>query len=182
AAAGQVSEQIVFDQVVTLFVHQRAERDEVERAVGRDQQPSRGVLAADRFHQLRVQRAGEFLHVSPLWVPQRRAQFFNRPVDQPCLAQVEPQRFAFGGQGVCEVARRGAPSGLEVVWPVGREFYERRAGRNRSGDVGEELCRQRLCPERGDAIADLVFELFDPALEAFQQRAALGRRGLVLAF
>ena len=82
AAAAEVTDREPLDQILAVFVDERFERHEVERAIRRDEHsPDVTVGGAQGPHQQIVDRARMCFHVGPRPIAHRLPQRFDRLVD-----------------------------------------------------------------------------------------------------
>jgi hypothetical protein len=95
APAGQISDRVSLDEELVLLVHERGEGDQVECAVGCDEQVTACAdESAHRAHHGFVERAGECFHVRAGRVDERRAPVCDRRINRRGDAQIDPARCA----------------------------------------------------------------------------------------
>ena len=102
-----------------LLIDQGSEGDEVERAVGRNQQVARiarhiAQESPHRLHQKLIHGARESFDVGPVRVAQRFAPGLYRLIDRSRFAEVYPVGLALRRQQIGEVARRFGLFGLRI--------------------------------------------------------------------
>ena len=82
-------------EVVSFFIHQRGKRNQMERAVRRNQHATRiAKQGAHRLHDFFIRCPRQLLDVRARFVAQSPPQFLNRFVNCVCLIQFNPLRFA----------------------------------------------------------------------------------------
>src|SRR5215475_6160614 len=135
STAGQITDRVTLDRITPSLVHQRGERDEIELAVRRDQQPAfTAKQRAERLKYFRVNGASQALHVHTPRVARRLAERRNGRIYCLRIAQFLPLDLSVAAQDVGHITRlsisRSAINGFGVEWVIGSEFNQRRIGRD----------------------------------------------------
>ena len=105
AAGGQVRERVALDEELLVVVDERRERDDVERAVRREQQLGRRAeRGRELAHRQRVERVAELGDLRVRRIRDGLADLLDRVVDRRGGAEVDEHRIALARQHVGRVA------------------------------------------------------------------------------